>query len=444
MLTRRNFVALAAGGLGAGRASANWPQFRGPGATGVPSDESGLPEAWSATENVAWKAEIGGSGWSSPIVWGDRVFLTSAHAASMQGEPQGGFYQGAVESPKPDDEHLWLAHCLDLDSGQEEWRTELHRAAPRVGRHRKNSYASETAVTDGEHLFAHVGDLGTWCLDYGGSIVWSKAWEPVRTRWGYGTASSPALHGGRLYINNDSEDQSYLLALDKRTGREIWRVERDEGTGWSTPFIWQNGERTEIVTMGRERLRSYDTDGTLLWELRRLSTLAIPTPFAAGGLLYVTSGYMSSEDRPIYAIKPGATGDITLPQGVTSNEFIVWSIPQGGPYHPSGLVYEGYYYTLFDRGFLTCHDARTGEELYGKQRISRDSVNFTASPWAYNGKVFCLDEGGTTFVIDAGKDFKLLATNELGEMCMATPAIVDGGLLIRTHLNLYKIGDQAA
>ena len=439
MLTRRSLISIGAGALGLGRASANWPQFRGPGATGIPSDESGLPDSWSATENVAWKAPVGGSGWSSPIVWGNRVFLTSARAASMVSVPEGGFYQGAVESPKPGDEHLWLAHCLDLDSGQTKWQAQLQRAIPKVGRHRKNTYASETAVADGEHLFAHVGDLGTWCLDHEGSIVWSKSWNPVRTRWAYGTASSPALHRGRLYITNDNEEQSYLVALDKSTGKEIWRVERDEGTAWSTPFVWESGERTEIVTMGRERLRSYDTDGKLLWELSRLSSLAIPTPFATGGLLYVTSGYMNSQERPIYAIRPGASGDITLPEGVTSNEFIAWSVPQGGPYHPSGLVYNGYYYTLFDRGFLTCHDARTGEEAYGKQRISRNSVNFTASPWAYDGKLFCLDEGGTTFVVEAGSTFKLLGTNVLGEMCMATPAIVEGGLLIRTHASLYKI-----
>ena len=406
----------------------------------MPADETGLPVSWSATENVAWKAEIGGSGWSSPITWGDRVFLTSARASSMAGTPQPGFYQGAVESPIPDDEHQWLMHCLDLNTGEQVWQSELRRMVPQTGRHRKNTYASETAVTDGEHLFAHVGDLGTWCLDYEGAVVWSKSWKPVRTRWGYGTASSPALHGGRLYITNDSEDQSYLVALDKATGNEIWRVERDEPTTWSTPFVWENGERTEIVTMGRKRVRSYDTDGTLLWELSRLSSLAIPTPFATGGLLYITSGYMNTEERPIYAIRPGASGDITLPEGVTSNEHIVWSVPQGGPYHPSGLVYQGHYYTLFDRGFLTCHDARTGEEVYGKQRISRDAAQFTASPWAYDGKLFCLDEAGTTFVIEAGPDFRLLDANELGEMCMATPAIIEGSLLIRTHSALYKIG----
>ncbi len=437
MLTRRGF--LAAAPLALRQAAAEWPQFRGPAATGVPGDESGLPEAWSSTKNVAWKTPIEGRGWSSPIVWGNRIFLTSAQADSLAGAPEGGFYQGAVESPKPDDEHRWIAHCVDLAGGKHVWKTELHRAVPAVGRHRKNTYASETAVTDGEHLFAHVGDLGTWCLDYEGKVVWSKAWAPVRTRWGYGTASSPALHEGRLYIANDNQDQSYLVALDKGTGQQIWRVERNESTTWSTPFVWENGQRTEIVTVGRERVRSYDLDGKLLWELSGLSALAIPTPFASGALLYVTSGYMGSQERPIYAIRPGADGDISLPDGETSNEFIAWSVPQGGPYHPSGLVYANLYYTLFDRGFLTCHDASTGEEVYGKQRISRDSVNFTASPWAYNGKLFCLDEVGTTFVVEAGPDFKLLDKNELREMCMATPAIVQRGLLIRSFSTLYKI-----
>ena len=439
MLTRREFASLAAAPLAPLAAAANWPQFRGPGATGVPTHETGLPETWSTEENVAWKASIGGTGWSSPIVWDGRVFLTSARGSSPGGTPRAGFYEGAVESPRPDEEYRWLGHCLDLATGEELWRTELHVGRPKVGRHRKNTYASETAATDGERIYAHVGDLGTWCLDFDGEIVWSKKWDPVRTRWGYGTASSPALHDGRLYIANDSEDQSYLLALDKTDGSEIWRVERDEPTTWSTPFIWQNGQRTEIVSMARNRLRSYDLDGTVLWELSRLSSLAIPTPFASDGLLYVTSGYMSSEDRPIYAIRPGASGDITLPEGQTSNEFIAWSVPQGGPYHPSGLVYKGLYYTLFDRGFLTCHDARTGAQVYGKQRISRDTVNFTASPWAYNGKIFCLDESGTTFVVEAGPEYRLVGANKLGEMCMATPAIVDRGLLIRTHANLYKI-----
>ncbi len=432
-------LALAGTPLALRAAAGDWPAFRGPDSTGVPGTETGLPTSWSATENVAWKAPIGGSGWSCPITAGGRVFLTSAQAASLSNVPKGGFYEGAVESPKAEDEVSWNVHCLDLASGKELWRTEVHRAIPVVGRHRKNSYASETAVTDGEHLYAHIGDLGTWCLDLEGKIVWTREWEPVRTRWGYGTGSSPAVHGNRLYITNDHEGQSYLVALDKATGKEIWKADRDEPTTWSTPYVWEHEDRTEIVTVGRNNVRSYDLDGKVLWQLSKLSSLAIPTPFATGGLLYISSGYMNSDHRPIYAVRPGASGDITLPEGVTTNDHIVWSVPHGGPYHPSGLVYRGLYYTLFDRGFLTCHNARTGEEVYGKQRISRDTVNFTASPWAYDGKLFCLDEAGTTWVVEAGSTYKLLGSNALDEMCMATPAIASDGLLIRTYANLYKI-----
>ncbi len=365
--------------------------------------------------------------------------MASAVGAPEGAVPEGGFYEGGVESPKLDRAIQWQCHCFDLGTGERLWQADLHRGVPEVGRHRKNTYASETCVTDGERVYAHVGDLGTWCLDFEGRLLWSRRWEPVRTRWGYGTASSPALHGDRLYVVNDHEGRSYLQALDRRTGEQVWRVERDEPTTWSTPLVWPNEDRVEIVTVGRERVRSYDTEGRLLWELGNLSALAIPSPFHADGLLYVTSGYMSSEHRPIYAIRPGATGDITLPAGETSSRHVAWSVPQGGPYHPSGLVYRGLYYTLFDRGFLTCHDAATGEEVYGKRRISREAVNFTASPWAYNGKVFCLDEAGTAFVVAAGAEFRLVRTNRLAEMCMATPALVDRGLLVRTHSSLYRI-----
>ena len=361
----------------------------------------------------------------------------------MTGTPQAGFYDGRVVNDVPTEEYRWAVTCLDLADGSIVWRTEVHRGAPKVPRHKKNTYASETCVTDGERVWAHVGDLGTYCLDMNGKVVWSKTWPPVETRYGYGTASSPALHEGRLYITNDSQEQSYTMALDKRTGKEIWRVERDEPTTWSTPFIWRSGKRTEIITAGRDKVRSYDLDGKVLWEIRGMSSLSIPTPFAADGMLYVTSGYVGDEQRPIYAIRPGASGDISLKEGERSNEFIAWSVPQGGPYHPTPLVYQGLYYTLHDRGFVTCHDAKTGAEVYGKQRVSRDGANFTSSLWAYNGKVFCLDEAGTTFVVKAGRDFQVLGENRLDEMCMATPAIADRSLLIRGHAHLYRLGSSA-
>ena len=221
-------------------------------------------------------------------------------------------------------------------------------------------------------------------------------------RYGWGAASSPVLHQGRLYIVNDNEEQSFLEALDAKTGKQIWRVARDEGSNWATPFVWESGKRTEIVTAGTRRVRAYDLDGKLLWELGGMSSIAIPTPFAKFGLLYVTSGYVGDQVRPVYAVRPGASGDISLKGDETSNEFVAWYQRQGGPYNPSPLVYGDYYYTLMDFGFLTCRDARTGKEIYGKQRINTAGAAFTASPWAYNGKIFALSEDGDTYVIQAG------------------------------------------
>ena len=439
MLERRNFLRISLG-LTAAPGLANWPQFRGPGVRGIVDDDPSLPESWSAAENIAWKTRIPGLGWSSPVVWGNRIFLTTAVADSMSGSPRGGFFDGRVVNPTPTEEYRWIAYCIDLQSGKIAWERELHRGAPKTPRHKKNTYASETCVTDGVHVWAHVGDLGTYCLDMEGKLVWSHDWPALETRYGYGSASSPALHEGRLYITNDNQEQSYTVALDKLTGNEIWRVNREEPTTWSTPFVWESGKRTEIITAGREKVRSYDLDGKLLWEISGMSSLSIPTPFTVDGLLYVTSGYFNSEERPVYAIRPGASGDITPAAGETANEYIAWSLPQGGPYHPTPIVYRGLYYTLYDRAFMTCHDAKTGELVYDKQRISRDGEAFTASPWAYNGKLFCLDEAGTTFVVQAGRDFKVLGENRLEEMCMATPAIADGSVLIRTYAHLYRIG----
>ena len=441
MLRRRDLVISMAGLWPMAALGTRWPQFRGPGARGVVPDDPNLPASWSATENVLWKRPIPGLGWSSPVVWDKSVFLNSNVSSRPYGPPRMGFYDGGRANPVPTDVHRRMVYCIDLDTGEIRWETQVHRGVPKVPRHKKNTYASETPVTDGKHVYAHFGDLATYCLDMNGKVLWSKPWRPLKTRYGYGTASSPALHQGRLYIINDNEEQSYLVALDKATGKEIWRVDRDESTTWSTPYVWKNPQRTEIVTAGRKKVRSYDLDGKLLWEISGMSALSIPTPFSGQGLLYVTSGFHVTPERPVYAIRPGASSDITLPAGETSNEYIAWSLPQGGPYHPSPVLYRDLIYVLFDRGFLTCHKAKTGEEVYGKQRISRESGNFTSSPWAYNGKIFCLDENGDTHVVRAGSEFKVLGKNSLGEVCMSTPAIADQSLLIRTYSHLYRIGN---
>jgi outer membrane protein assembly factor BamB len=235
-----------------------------------------------------------------------------------------------------------------------------------------------------------------------------------------------------------------MVALNKKTGEQIWRVEREQGTNWATPYIWETGSRTEIITPGTKKVRSYDMDGKVLWEFSGMSSIAIPTPFSRHGLLYISSGYVGDQHRPVYAIKPGASGDISLKTGETSNNFIAWYQPQAGPYNPSPIVYGDFYYTLYDRGFFTCHDARTGKLVYDKVRIDPGVNAFTSSPWAFNGKIFCLSEDGDTFVIQAGGEYKLLGKNSLDEMCMATPAIVKGSLIIRTATKLYRIAKNGA
>lgn len=441
-MTRRQLLTiLAAASAGYARAADNWSQFRGPGSRGLGVGEAFPPSTWSATENVAWRRPLSGTGWSSPVVWGNRIFLTAARSTGEVEPIKKGLYFGGNRLEPPKEEHVWTATAVDLDSGDLLWERELHRGVPATPRHLKNSYASETPTSDGERLYVHFGHLGTFALNFDGEIVWRKSWSPQEMRFGWGTAASPIFHAGRLYLVNDSEEESTLTVLEAATGRQIYQIPRDEPSNWTTPFIWQNDQRTEIVIPGRTKVRSYDLDGKVLWELGGMSSIVIPTPFSAHGLLYVTSGYVGDEVRPVFAVRPGAEGDISLKEGETKNSAIAWCLPQGGPYNPSPLVYGDLYYTLYDRGFLTCHDARTGEEVYGKKRFRPGASAFTASPWAYDGKIFCLSEDGDCFVVQAGPEYKLLAENSIPELSMATPAAVDNSLILRTAAALYRIAE---
>jgi outer membrane protein assembly factor BamB len=417
-------------------ADKQWPQFRGPGSTGV-ADDPTLPDKWSQTENVAWKTAIPGVGWSSPIIWGDRIFVTSVISSADGEKPKKGLYFGG-ERKAPTDEHRWMVYAVDFKTGKIVWQREASRGVPGQ-KHLKNSYASETPVTDGERVYVYFGNVGLFCYDFAGKLVWSQASTPVARRYGWGSAASPVLDHDRLYIVNDNDDHSYLQSLDAKTGKVIWSVDRNEKTNWATPYIWAHDGKKEIVTPGTGRVRSYDLDGKLLWEFGGMSSISIPTPFSSHGLLYITSGYVGDQVRPVYAVKPGAHGDLTLAAGETSNSGIAWYLPQAGPYNPSPLVYGDYYYTLLDRGFLTAHEASTGKEVYGKQRLDPAAGAFTASPWAANGKLFLLSEDGDTFVVQAGAEYKLIGKNSLDEMCMATPAIARGSIVIRTASNLYRI-----
>jgi len=424
-------------------ADENWPAFRGPDATGVVTGDVHPPSTWSATDNVEWKIDIPGRGWSSPVVWGDQILLTTVINTEESEAPKKGLYFGGNRPKPPESKHLWEVQSIDLNTGSVRWTRQVHEGVPQTPIHLKNSYASETPVADGEHVYAVFGGVGIYCLNLKGEVIWERPLQPVKTRFGWGSAASPVLHGDRLYFVNDNDEQSYLVALDKQTGAEVWRVDRDEEkSNWATPYVWEYDVRTEIVTVGTRAVRSYDLEGNLLWSLKGMSSITIATPYVHNGLLYISSGYVGDKLRPLYAIRPGAEGDITLEDDETSSESIVWSHPTIAPYNPSTIAFDGILYVLYDRGLFAAFDAGDGAEVYERKRLPGRA--FTSSPWVYDGKVFCLDENGVTYVIKAGHEFELIGENPLADddMGMATPAIVGERLLIRTSARVYCISEK--
>jgi outer membrane protein assembly factor BamB len=421
--------------------SANWPQFRGAKADGVAKDNENLPTTWTNTKNIKWTTDVPGWGWSCPIVWENKVFLTTVVGDEKNTEPNKGLYLGrGVRKPAKGTHHWWVI-CIDLNTGKELWKHETHTGRPKVPRHPKSTYAAETAATDGKRLYVLFGDLGLYCYDLNGKPLWSRKIEPKKTFLDYGAAASPVVHDGQVFVVYDNLKESWIASFDAKTGKDRWRVKRDETHSWATPFVWKNKLRTEIVVPGKKRNRSYSLDGKLLWEFDgSMSNLVIPSPFAAHGMCFIASGYIGDAHRPTFAIKPGASGNITPAKkfDFASSEFIEWYQPRMSAYNTTQIVYGDYLYTLHDRGFLTCHNAKTGKEVYGRVRFSPRG-SFTSSPWAYNGHVFFLSEAGLTYVVKAGPKFEIVERNELDELCLASPAVVGDKLLIRTAAKLYCI-----
>ncbi len=441
-----------------------WPQFRGPESNPV-GTHARLADRWSKTDNVEWYHEIPGRGWSSPIVTGGRVYLTTVTTDGKSKPPQIGteysneyvaelMKQGLPmsevikrvterDSELPHEVTLhYFVYCLNLTSGKLEWKKEFFTGRPPGGRHRKNSFVSESPVTDGRHVYVYVANLGLWAFDLKGKQAWHTPLEANPIYLDFGTGSSPALAGNLLVIVSDNEKQQYIAAFDKQTGKQVWRTERDLGgrgqpqqrSGWATPFVWRHALRTEIVTVGPKEAVSYDLAGKELWRMSGMTTTPVPTPFAYEGLLYLNGG----RGRPLFAIRPGAAGNISLAKDQTSNQYVVWSQARGGTYLPSSVAYQGAIYTLTETGILNRFDAKTGKQFY-KARIDPAATAFTTSPWIYNDKLFCLSEEGQTFVVGTGEEFKLLHVNELDDFAQASPALVGDRLLIRTEQRLYSI-----
>ena len=461
------FGVLALSLIAAYGAAPEWPGFRGPDAN--PTAPNGrLPEKWSKTESVEWSAEIPGRGWSSPVVHGSRVFLTTVTTDGKSKPPQIGteysneyvaelMKQGLsekevlekvtardIELPKEVTLHYYL-YCLDLETGKPVWKREFYNGQPPGGRHRKNSFVSETPVTDGNLVYVYVANLGLYAYDMKGTQIWHTPLESYPIYLDFGTGGSPALLGDLLFIVNDNEKQQFIAAFDTNTGKPVWRTNRDlaakgedppRRSAWVTPFVWKTPHRTEIVTVGPGVAVSYNSAGKELWRLSGMSDIPIPSPFAYDGLLYINGG----RGKALFAIKPGATGDLTPAKDGAESEFVAWSQPRGGTYLPTEVAYNGALYSLTETGILSSFDAKTGKVNY-RSRIEGGEA-FTSSPWAYNGKVFCLNEEGKTFVIAAGEKFELLRINPLDEMAQATPAIVGDRLLLRTETQLYSIRNK--
>jgi outer membrane protein assembly factor BamB len=335
--------------------------------------------------------------------------------------------------------HYFL-YSIDLESGKVNWKREFHAGRPPGGRHRKNSFCSETPVTDGQRVYVYINNLGLFAYDLNGNKVWNTPLESFPTIMDFGTASSPTLVDDLIVVVNDNEKQEFIAAFDKSTGKQVWRTDRsihlkgaDRQTGWSSPYIWKNSGRTEIVTIGPGLAISYDLKGKELWRLGGMSAMPIPSPFAYDGLLYLNGG----GGKAIAAIKPGASGDLTTADGAKMNDYVAWLQPKAGTYLPTELAYEGAIYVLTHNGILTRFDAKTGLQTY-KTRIG-EGGDFTSSPWGYNDKIFCLNEEGRTFAIRAGDKYELLDSNDLGEMALATPALIGDRLILRTENHLYSI-----
>ena len=418
--------------------------------------------------NVRRRVTVPGYGWSSPIVSGEKVFVTTAICGHQQAPARNG--PGGGEEA-PDVVYRWEVYCLDRTTGKTLWKQVAAQHKPRAGNHISNTYASETPVTDGQHVYAYFGMVGVFCYDLAGKLVWSRDLGAYRTFANWGSSSSPALEGSRLFVLCDNEQQSFLVALDTKTGNELWRVERDERSTWSTPILWRNKLRTELVVMGSNFNRAYDpATGKELWRCaserslgnrqagpsgsgapkgkgkgdRAASGGCKASPVAGDEMLYLgmSSKTPGQELGPMWAIKAGAAGDISLRPGEKSNSGVAWFRDDAGPHFTSALVLEGrlYAFPAHDRGVLNCFDAKTGATIY--QEPLPGAAGFKASPCAYDGDILATDEAGTTFIVAAGPAFKLLAGNRLDEMTWSSPALVGDAIILRTVSSVCCIGQS--
>jgi outer membrane protein assembly factor BamB len=421
------------------KAAANWPQWRGPDSQGI-SAETGLPLEWSSTKNIKWKTALPGQGHSSPIVWGERIFLTTAiEGEVIPGAKQPKHILGGEEYVHPDTtadnrHHTLKVLCLAGRTGKLLWERTAYAGRVYDGRHRKATYANSTPVTDGRYVYVWFGSEGLYCYDFNGKLVWQQSLGGIATI-GLGVASSPVLHENLVILqcDEDAGDKSFIAALDKRTGKQVWRTPRKIEASWTTPVLVRTSTRVELIASGNENVIAYNPlTGQELWRTLGTGGYTVPTPLVGQGLVMVSAAHPV---KRALAIRPGGSGDV-------SGTHIAWQRDKGTGYTPSSILYGDYVYLMTDRGLVTCLDARTGEVKYEGARVPKPAT-FSASPVAFDGKLLLTSEDGDTFVIKAGPQHEVLATNALDEPIFASPALAGGNIYLRGAKHLYCITNGA-
>jgi len=443
---------------------AHWPQWRGPFFNGMARGDA--PTVWSDTSNIKWKTAIPGRGYSTPVIWGDKIFLTtaiptgkpaaappardaaplaSAPSAPSGNQPPGGPSGSGPQQRRgrgpggdtgPQAEHKFDLLCLDRKTGKVLWQRTAKVAVPHEGYHRAyGSFASSSPVTDGKYVYVSFGSRGIYCYDFNGKLIWQKdLGVQMRMRLSFGEGSGPLLFGNRLFLVFDQEAESFIVSLDKRTGKELWRVPRDERSSWSTPLAVDHAGRKQIVVTGTTRVRSYDPEnGKVLWEAAGLGANAIPVPVYQDGVVYVMSGF---RDPRLMAIKLGKEGDLS------GTDAIVWSHTRGLAYTTSPVLYDNKLYVVTDNGMISVFNGATGDPHYAQQRLPK-AYNLKASPVGANGKLYLATEDGDVVVLRMGEKFEVVGTNTLeDQVFIATPVIAGGELFLRGQNHLFCISQE--
>ena len=428
----------------ASAARGSWPSFRGPGASGIAEGQQ-LPDQWdqSSGTNVLWRTPIPGLAHSSPVVWGDRIFVTSAVSSDASATFKPGLY-GDGDASADRSRHRWMIYAIDKRTGKTVWERVAHEGQPIDKRHIKSTYASASPATDGRIVVAWFGSQGLHAYDLNGTSLWKVdlgridlgAYDIPTFEWG--PASSPIIWNDLVIVQCDTQGDSFLLAVDAATGETRWKADRDELPSWGTPTVASTPGGPVLVTNAANYVRAYDpTSGKELWRIGRSSKITAPTPVFDEGLFVIASG--RAPERPIFVVKPDARGDLTLRDGETSSASVAWSKTGRGSYMPTPLIYKGLVYVLANNGVFDAYNLRTGEEVY-RQRLPQVGNGFSASPVAADDKIYLSSEDGDVLVIAAGPTFKHIATNSMGESLMATPALSDGVMYLRSAKHLFAIG----